>query len=103
MQDAWVYYLLIVAALVVLVVTNYWIVSLNKEVLNKFALLEAKMLHFDKQHSKIIENNTRVIDKLDTHLDRLNDSQNNSTNKLSELKGTVETGIATLKAEIARK
>ena len=61
------------------------------------------MRHFDEQNREVIKNNTRVLDKLDTHLDRLTQSHNESSNKLSELKGTVETGVATIKAEIARK
>lgn len=81
----------------------YWLVTLNKDILSKFALLESRLMHLDKQTTKIIENNTRAVAKLDSHLDKLSDSHNESIKCLLELKGSVESGVANIKTEIAKK
>lgn len=108
-DDPWIYYILVVGGEGLVLIAVYWLVSLNKDILAKFKIIENRILDIDSKSKEIIENNTRVVDKLegnldklDSSLDRVADAQHATAQILADLKGTISTEVANLKTEIIK-
>ena len=99
----WIYYILVFGAEVLILIAVNKVISICNDIKLKFTMLDKRILQINDQNKTIVQNNTRAVDKLDGHLDQLTNNQYQTAQILSELKGTINAGVADIKTEIAKK